>query len=244
MIVGSFRPFTSFYPFIMPKVGSNAKLNRRARRFAASDPLTVTPKQSSKLEAEPSGSIVKVADGFDDDSNINSDNDDVGVTTSQQLSRGQRKRLAKRENYLRKERLILSSLKLQRHEEQQRRIDGLDAMKQALMSSSIISKMGNLNERMSIQAVTTNKAKRRLVAEEVEHLSLVLQHPAYKQNPFATMQEHLHNMLAKERKTQEATSRQRRQKEKQEREENLQLKKEEGLKRKKSKKKYKPRRTN
>jgi Ribosome biogenesis protein SLX9 len=224
----------------MPKVGRNAKLNRKARRVAATDPLAGAPKQEelvveSSIDAEHS--TVE---------NDNNDTDDVGVPTSQQLSRGQRKRMAKRENFLRKERLILSSLKLQRDEVQKRRIDGLDAIKEALMSTASNSKSKGSVEDPSIQAqpaVTTNKAKRRLVAGEVEHLSLVLQHPAYQQDPFATMQEHLKNTLAKERQQQEAASKQRTQQEKLEREEKLRLKKEEGLKKRKSKKKYKPRRT-
>lgn len=219
-------------------------MNRKARRVAASDPLSAAPKQPAPQETDrtiPSLGTVNYSKNHD----VNDDDDDVGVLPSQQLSRGQRKRFAKRENFLRKERLILSSLKLKRDEEQRRRIDGLDAIKEALLNTT--SKSNNsedVDEDDDIRAVITNKAKRRLVADEVEHMSLVLQHPAYKQDPFATMQEHLQNTLAKERKQQEAASRQRTQQEKQEREEKLRWKKEEGLKRTKSKKKYKPRRTN
>jgi ABC-type dipeptide/oligopeptide/nickel transport system ATPase component len=226
----------------MPKVGRNTKLSRKARRVAASDPLTGTPKQVSTTETAPSRTILAAVNTTDEKSETS--NQEVGVKTSQQLSRGQRKRLTKRENYLRKERLILSSLKLQRDEEQKQRIDGLDAIKQALMNTADVSMPAELSKGDSNRTVTTNKAKRRLVAEEVEHLSLVLQHPAYKQNPFATMQEHLHNVLANERKQQEEDSKHRLQSEEIGREQNLQRKKDQGVKRKKSKKKYKPRRTN
>ena len=48
------------------------------------------------------------------------------------LSRGQRKRNAKKEQYLRRENMILSTLALRRKDEQKKRIDGLDALKEAL----------------------------------------------------------------------------------------------------------------
>ncbi|KAG7349403.1 ribosome biogenesis protein SLX9 [Nitzschia inconspicua] len=221
----------------MPKVSRNAKLIRKARRVAASDPLAGGPKE------EDVPAISNETRAADD---ATKDKDDIGVTPSQQLSRGQRKRMAKRENFFRKEQLILSSLKLKRDEEQKRRIDGLDAIREALLSTTSDNIQGDNSEGKKVQApppVTTNKAKRRLVATELEHLSLVLQHPAYKQDPFATMQEHLRNTLAKERQQLEAASKHRMQQEKSDREEKLRLKKEAGLKRRKSKKKYKPRRT-
>jgi ABC-type dipeptide/oligopeptide/nickel transport system ATPase component len=47
-------------------------------------------------------------------------------------------------------------------------------------------------------------------------MGLVLQHPAFKANPFATIQQHLKNTLATQAKEQEITSEQRRTKEAQE----------------------------
>ena len=61
------------------------------------------------------------------------DNDEPGTKASQpSLSRGQRKRQAKHEKFLKKEKMILSSLMLKKQDEQKKRIDGLDAIKQAL----------------------------------------------------------------------------------------------------------------
>ncbi|KAL3919323.1 MAG: hypothetical protein SGILL_003809 [Bacillariaceae sp.] len=161
--------------------------------------------------------------------------DEVGLPTSEQLSRGQRKRLAKRENFLRKEKMILSSLKLKRDEDQKQRIDGLDAIKKALLGTTAKIEKAPLSKPTKI---ANNKAKRKLVANEVEHLNLVLQHPAYRQDPLATLQEHLQNSLSEDRKQQELISKKRTQQEKVEQEET------QSTKRKATRrKKYKPRRT-
>mmetsp|Transcript_19457 Transcript_19457/g.28841 ORF Transcript_19457/g.28841 Transcript_19457/m.28841 type:complete len:202 (+) Transcript_19457:71-676(+) len=114
-----------------------------------------------------------------------------------QLSRGQRKRQAKKEQYLKRQNRILSSLSLRKKEDQSKRIDGLDALKEALQAmvtreatdipADTISRSNELD---------TNKAKKRLTAKEVSHLGLVMEHPEFKSNPFATIQEHLKNTLA------------------------------------------------
>ena len=113
--------------------------------------------------------------------------------------------------------MILSSLMLQRQEEQKKRIDGLDAIKQALMDTA--NKDGNKNSNtikpQVVQHVSTNRAKRKLVAKEVAHMNLILQHPAFKTDPFETMQEHLRNTLAEERKQQELVSKKRTEEDKQ-----------------------------
>ena len=70
------------------------------------------------------------------------DNHQRRRTGTASLSRGQRKRQAKRDQYLRREKLILSSLQLQKAQEQARRIDGLDAMKEALLAT-VVEKAGD-----------------------------------------------------------------------------------------------------
>jgi hypothetical protein len=233
----------------MPKVGSKTKLKRTARRIATSNPLASaeTLRGRDILAAEQP------------ESSQSSGHDETGIASSslssfqqqqQQLSRGQRKRLAKRENFFKKEKLILSSLLLKQQEEQAKRIDGLDAIKNALLSSVTTTgeKNGGIGHTTTQletgPLVTTNKAKRKLVAEEVEHMSLILQHPAYKKDPFETMQEHLQNTFAGERKQQELLSKKRADQERRQLEEKQKLKKEDRTKKKKSQKKYKPRRTN
>lgn len=122
------------------------------------------------------------------------------------LSRGQKKRLAKREQYLNKEKMVLSSLRLQRLEEQKGKIDGLDAIRDALgeaMSSNLYSKSKLPDNNISDgskdittkNTVNTNKAKKALANAEITHMGLVLQHPSFMTNPFAAIQHHLRNSL-------------------------------------------------
>jgi hypothetical protein len=165
----------------MPKVGKNTKLNRVARRVAAAAPLPVNNTKEPK-----------------------NDNDEPDTPETQQLSRGQRKRQAKRDQYVRKEKLILSSLVLKKQEEQKQRIDGLDAIRDALMNTTKGDKNKEDREEYA-ESYNTNKAKRKLVAEEAHHVSLVMQHPAFKADPFATIQEHLRNTLAEEQRTKKDT---------------------------------------
>jgi hypothetical protein len=128
--------------------------------------------------------------------------DEGKVVSSQEnasLSRGQRKRLAKREKYLRRERLILDSLKLKRQEEQSKRIDGLDAIKEALLATVRENNNVAHPESSSKPAVKSmlksNRAQKHLVEKEVSHMNLVLQHPAFQAEPFAAIREHLKNTI-------------------------------------------------
>ncbi|EJK54129.1 hypothetical protein THAOC_26309 [Thalassiosira oceanica] len=61
-------------------------------------------------------------------------NDGHGSSSKEALSRGQRKRLAKREQYLKREKMVMSSLKLKQIDEQKGKIDGFDLLKEALPS--------------------------------------------------------------------------------------------------------------
>lgn len=132
------------------------------------------------------------------------------------LSRGQRKRLAKREQYLKREKMVMSSLRLQRLEEQKGKIDGLDAIREALGEASsstsrtksmiaaakeIMSKSNNRqNGNTTKKIINTNKSKKTLAATEITHMSLVLQHPSFKSNPFESIQQHLRNSLSDDAK--------------------------------------------
>jgi ABC-type dipeptide/oligopeptide/nickel transport system ATPase component len=199
----------------MPKAPKASKLNRVARRVAAAAPI---PVKEHKNDEDP------------------------GTEESQILSRGQRKRLAKREQFLRREKLVLSSLKLKSQEEQKRRIDGLDAIKEALMNTTKTQTPEGTDDDPHTNHYTTNNAKKALVASELEHMSLVMQHPAFKANPFETMQEHLRNTFAGDRKKMERQAKERNILEKKEAEEKARQKKErlQGIK-KKPKKRFKNR---
>lgn len=123
------------------------------------------------------------------------------------LSRGQKKRLAKREQYLKREKMVMSSLRLQRLEEQKGRLDGLDAIREALGVSqypkpkAIASASKDMSEsgaKAMHNTYNTNKSKKTLANTEISQMGLVLEHPSFKKNPFATIQEHLRNSLAPE----------------------------------------------
>jgi Ribosome biogenesis protein SLX9 len=122
--------------------------------------------------------------------------DAVAQSSSAVLSRGQKKRQMKREQYLHREHMILSSLRLKRQVEQSRRIDGLDALKDALMN--IESTAPVIQEDLPTSAATkskiiTNHSRQELLQNEVAHMNLVLQHPRFVEDPFSTIYEHLQN---------------------------------------------------
>ena len=133
----------------------------------------------------------------------------AGTDKKQALSRGQRKRLAKREQYLKREKMVMASLKLKRQDEQRGKLDGLDALREALISTHKPGKRGggeggnDKSDKDESDSATpqpapcsTNKAKKNLAGREVAHMNLVLEHPSFKANPFATLQEHLRNTLS------------------------------------------------
>lgn len=133
-------------------------------------------------------------------------NSEKGASATQSLSRGQRKRMQKREQYMKRERMVLSTLKLKKIEEQKSRIDGLDAIKEALSSTIQKSKLESnveVEESEEKKLLKSNKSKKEVAQKELNHLNLVLQHPSFQTNPFATMQEHLRNSFAKQAEEQE-----------------------------------------
>mmetsp|Transcript_12155 Transcript_12155/g.22766 ORF Transcript_12155/g.22766 Transcript_12155/m.22766 type:complete len:230 (-) Transcript_12155:223-912(-) len=184
----------------MPKVNRAGK--SRAKAAASTN-------KSSMLSS--SAAITETKNNPTTTTNQNSTNSNIqqGPDTSHNnLSRGQRKRLLKREQYLKREKMILSTLKLQRSEEQKGRLDGLDAIKEALVdtiqkSREKSSKNHNTDAQDSSSLITekpesakSNKSKMDIAQKELTHLNLVLQHPSFVSNPFATMQEHLKNTLS------------------------------------------------
>ncbi|KAL3940737.1 MAG: hypothetical protein SGBAC_004769 [Bacillariaceae sp.] len=196
----------------MPKAAKTSKLNRVARRVAAADPL---PPNSERPNAQ------------------SQKQDEPLIEGSENLSRGQRKRFAKREQYKKREKMILSSLKLKALDEQ-KGINGLSSIREALIGSTKDKIQGKLEH----QTQLTNKGKQKLVAEEVHHMGLVLEHPSFKENPFETMQEHLRNTLAQQKAELESKARERSDQEKKQREAKRKQKKKRSQGMKKTKKKY------
>ena len=188
------------------KVGRFRAASRASSRDVRAAPLT-SQQQSSSSSQKKKDANEKISDHdlLDADSVINDatapppfprEGDDAP------LSRGQRKRLAKRDQYLKRENMVLSSLRLKRLEGQVGKLDGLDAIREALgeASSSSSSSGAAAVERGGAKKVPptcdTNRSRRALANAEISHMGLVLRHPAFNDDPFEAIRQHLRNSLA------------------------------------------------
>uniref|UniRef100_A0A7S3PZY6 Uncharacterized protein n=1 Tax=Chaetoceros debilis TaxID=122233 RepID=A0A7S3PZY6_9STRA len=208
----------------MPKVSKASRKKAKvaaAGTGAATGPLVDSLKQS-KTELKKKEQQQQQKDDEADDAE------------NQAMSRGQRKRLAKREQYLRREKMVMSTLKLKTLEEQKGRLDGLDAIKDAL-TATIVNKgrkssagagADDTKTSQENEVTKTNKAKKDLAQKELTHMKLVLQHPTFQSNPFATMQQHLKNTLVQSAERQEILAKQDREKYAKEAEEKKEARKE------------------
>lgn len=204
----------------MPKV--NRAGRSRAKATAANKSSLLSSSSTTVTQKTPTGNQAETQPS----KQINHDHKNIPASdpSHNNLSRGQRKRLLKREQYLKREKMILSTLKLQRSQEQKGRLDGLDAIKEALVetiqkSREKSSTDRNTNAQESSSSSTmiekheiakTNKAKMDIAQKELTHLNLVLQHPSFVSNPFATMQEHLKNSLSENAQQLEITAKEER----------------------------------
>ena len=195
----------------MPKISKVGKFRKAA---AASKKTAVAPLGKAAYLVVPKKEKDEVPSTAESPSQNDKASERQSPTTvaadTSSLSRGQRKRQAKREQYLKKEKMILSSLQLKKEDEQKKRIDGLDALKEALMETAAKSSAGTDKSTESktkpAPTVTSNKAKQQILSSELNHMSLVLQHPSFQSNPFEALQEHLRNSLAKQGKEQQEAS--------------------------------------
>mmetsp|Transcript_43257 Transcript_43257/g.74681 ORF Transcript_43257/g.74681 Transcript_43257/m.74681 type:complete len:229 (+) Transcript_43257:44-730(+) len=112
------------------------------------------------------------------------------------LSRGQRKRAARRERFLKKMNLV-NQAKSVEELSKQGVLGSLGSIKDVLLNSDIIAS-SKTNAAKAPQKVVHNKAKKTVAAQEVQHLSLVLKHPQFMKDPIAAIQEHLRNSLPTE----------------------------------------------
>jgi hypothetical protein len=226
----------------MPKVTKNKKLSRVARRVAASDPLPMAGVvATSNSSNDPTIEATNTKNTTTNTTTHDADTPEV-VMENQALSRGQRKRQAKREQYLKREKLILSTLLLQKKEEQKRRIDGLDAIRDALLETTTTTKSQPNEDLHNAVNYGTNRAKKGLVASEIQRMNLVMEHPAFQKDPFGAIQEHLRNSLAEQREKREKEAKEKALQDKVKQEQKKQEKKERLQGVKKNTKKYKPRR--
>ena len=209
----------------MPKVSRVGKFRKTAAAAAAAA-TAATAAVAAKATNEASKSHHEAPKGKAKVVPVSTTNttDTTNTTTPKtkeqdksQLSRGQRKRQAKRDQFLRRQKLVLSTLQLQRQEEQKKRIDGLDALKEALRATeaepsttttkSVTTKTPSTPNNAASDArdnstpgvssaLDKNKTKKELTAREVTRLGLVLEHPAFQTDPIAALQEHLRNSIA------------------------------------------------
>lgn len=208
----------------MPKVSRVGKFRKTASLAAKAAPLTPslapTPPAAVEAVAAATAAAITTKDHDDalgttsstasptngkDDSQKSATGDSSSLPKKPQqqqeqqpLSRGQRKRTAKREQYLKREQLVLSSLELKRQEDQKKRIDGLDAMKSALLDTIHLhaaAKSDTTATTTTTAIIKTNKSRQRLVGKEVAQMALVLQHPSFQADPFATIRQHLKNTI-------------------------------------------------
>lgn len=229
----------------MPKVSRVGKFRRQAKEDAVAAAAVVTEAPTSSV-AVASVSEVENADIKTENKDASNDTSKTASPSVDQLSRGQRKRQAKRDQYLKRELMIMSTLKLKHQEEQKKRLDGLDALKEALMDvakTSAAEAVAPDEPAKAVSMLKSNKSKKELTMREVTHLNLVLQHPTFQANPMETMQEHLRNTLAKSAKLQSVQAKQREQEDKAKQEVKRQQKKDKMKEVHKGRKKFKAGRT-
>ncbi|GKY91408.1 hypothetical protein MPSEU_000113100 [Mayamaea pseudoterrestris] len=154
------------------------------------------------------------------------------------LSRGQRKRQAKRDQYLKREQMVLASLKLKRADEQKKRIDGLDAIRDALLESVSHTNVPPAEDNAELpkdNMLRSNKSRQLLLLKETSQINLVLQHPSFQADSLGTLKEHLRNTVANEAKMQQKEAIKHAKEKVLKRAEKIALKKESGAKKKKNK---------
>lgn len=115
------------------------------------------------------------------------------------LSRGQRKRLEKKQHVLRKlgkaELGLKAAAAEQQQQGQQQAVLRLDAISDAL---DTLPEHAERPATVRETVVKSNKMKHKTAVKEAEHLKLVLQHPAYQSNPLAAIKTHLENTIGKQ----------------------------------------------
>ena len=126
-------------------------------------------------------------------------------TSTEGLSRGQRKRLEKRQAFLKRKDLVKTANALRETEK-----DGSVAAASMLSLSEALAEVNATHGTasagggaglmgvgtMSKTGKVSAKARQRIAAKETKQLSAVHAHAAFKADPFAAIQEHLRNMAA------------------------------------------------
>ena len=178
---------------------AKAKAKATKSKIAKSSKSSTPTKHASP---SPSSSLLTTKNIQSSIITTTNNNDEI-TTSTPYLSRGQRKRQVKKDQRgLKKQAMILSSLRLQKLDESKNKIDGFECFKEAIDDITSNSNTNysnnngikiNNNDKKIEPNYTSNKSKQSLLIKEISHMNLVLQHPTFQSNPFATIQQHLRN---------------------------------------------------
>lgn len=129
------------------------------------------------------------------------------VKAGRKLSRGQRKRLLRKQRFLDQfdsagsvlRRSVMSPAELKRQQEAQRGLGGMQSLSAMLGEVDTSSDGGAVDTTKdgagtgtaAVHHVTSNKARRRMMLAEAQHLEKVVAHPAFVTDPLAALQQHL-----------------------------------------------------
>jgi hypothetical protein len=175
---------------------------------------TATTATRSPSNSAASGGTVLNSNKKDDVKKDDVKKDDVKKDDESGLSRGQRKRLARRQAHDSRAMLINQSLTLNhfRDEKKKKEKEVADSMEidgggGAVGGGAVSGMMANVKNALPAYnpglqkpavappSIVTNSAKKSTTASELTHLSLVVSHPSFQQNPFLAIQQHLNNTL-------------------------------------------------
>ncbi|GMH51262.1 hypothetical protein TrRE_jg11352 [Triparma retinervis] len=163
-------------------------------------------RQSSKSNqqfAPPSTSISSSSSIAPNETNgIDGDSQSPTIPKGDGLSRGQKKRLAKRQAYEKRMQRVNTSLNLTELREKKKVQGMMGGMEDALEGVEVKEKGGaggaEKKEEKKV-LVNTNHRKHVVGVSEVSHMKLVLEHPEFKSNPFGAIMTHLKNEVGEGR---------------------------------------------
>ena len=186
------------------KVGSSRALSKTAG-FSSVPKANAVENGRQDVSNPPRSSVAEHPPSDDD---ADADADAKAVVGGEKTSRGQQKRQARREQFLKKLTLINGSLNLgggpssaplRKAPAPQPAVSAMGDLMDALESDDVDAKALSAEKAKAalVRAqVTSNRAKKAVALQELEHFKLVLQHPVFVSNPFEAMQQHLNNTLA------------------------------------------------
>ena len=169
------------------KVGASRITSKSNQKKTTPLPTKTAPKTTDE-------SNTTSKDNSGETYNLDEQNDDNN------LSRGQKKRLARRSEFLKKLEVVNSSLKIG----EKAKAKKVGTFQQPMLS--LKDALSNLEKKelekkealRNKPQFVSNKSKKNVALTELSHFKLVLQHPTFQSDPFSTIMEHLDNTLPSE----------------------------------------------